>query len=108
MTALERTSVGGFELEDATSVNDLDEQRLRSALLPPETLLPEVPRYACRESDIMLLSRGRPIEFHDHDSAKLSDGDQICILAPGGQLVALAEVTGNSLKPNQVLGLNCN
>lgn len=61
MTKLTRRSVGALQVEDACPYEELDADRIRARLLPPQTFLPDAPVLVCDANQLEDLRRGRSI-----------------------------------------------
>jgi tRNA pseudouridine55 synthase len=81
---IRRTTVGPFRVEDA------DEERV----LPPLAALVALPERGLDESEMLAIRQGRPIPGTEHGPVALHFG---------GQLVAVAQGDGRSLRPETVL-----
>lgn len=98
MSALVRTRVGPYTLDNATEIANLDSDSLEAALKPPITAVSHLPQYPCKPEELSAISHGRaitPSEFPD-------SGEQIALICPSGELAAIAIAKGQTLAPKQV------
>ncbi len=65
MTALVRTRIGPFELEEAVELNQITAASLPTHLIPPHSALGEMPRYACSPTEAETLLKGQPIDISE-------------------------------------------
>ncbi len=61
MSALVRTAIGGFCVEEAVRPDELTADSIHHHLLPALTALPEMPRVAVNEAELERLRHGQPI-----------------------------------------------
>lgn len=94
VTALRRTSMGEFSLEDAHTFEELEELaeqgRLEDALAPAAQLLPSLPAHRIDEVTAGRIAHGMDFQiasFGDKPPAK-----RIKAIGPGGRLVAIGEI----------------
>jgi tRNA pseudouridine55 synthase len=80
MSALQRTAIGSFRIEDACRLDDLSRESLSRYLLPPRLAVSHLPVVAVTLAETQRLSLGQPI----------ADRWQI----PAGEIAAL-DATGN-------------
>ena len=93
VASLRRLAMGEFTIDDARSFDQLErmreEGRLADALLPPETLLPELPSERVDPANAARIAHGRDFRvsaFSNGKGAKL-----VKAIAPDGRLLAIAE-----------------
>jgi len=91
---LRRTAVGPFRVEDAARLETLDDEA--PALKPPLDAVPHLPSRELDEEQRVRAAHGQPLERCDQP------GDFVALVA-GGELVAVAEPSGDMLKPRVVL-----
>jgi tRNA pseudouridine55 synthase len=110
VTALRRTSVGRFTLDNAISLEKLAELGHSAAasehLLPLETALDDIPALALTEAEAFALRRGQAVTLlRPEDRARIDDiGDGRTIYATSsGKPVALVEIVAGGLRPVRVL-----
>ena len=68
---LRRTAIGSFHVEEAVSLDMLDEERLRKRLLPAETAVRHLPRLTLTREDAIDLYYGRAIARRAHQPEAL-------------------------------------
>jgi tRNA pseudouridine55 synthase len=103
MSALVRTRVGPYRLENAVTLEQLTRDTVDASLLDPATAVAEMPRrVATTDEEIALLRAGRAIPLGDITSA--ADSDSVVVLDGSGSLLALArpDRETNSLRPYRV------
>lgn len=102
ITALRRTRVGPFALEGAISLEllgDLSHSARAAGLLQPvTTALDDIPALAVTAPEAADIQMGRPIL-----NPKAKQG--ICVLMNGMQPVAIAEATGENIRPLRVFNM---
>lgn len=95
-SALTRTAVGRFTLEDSVAPEALDPAR---DLLSPLPAVDHMTRFTASDDDVRQLRLGQRLAAPDD----LPDGAELAVLDPAGQLVALAVVRpGRRLQPVKV------
>lgn len=118
VSALKRTEVGPFQIEDAVSLANLEEishsARLESAVLPVQTVLDDIPALAVSEEEAGRLRRGQSLQFFSRPhAARLQQlgaelehtGSLQAQALLKGDLVALIELDGVEVKPARVFNL---
>jgi tRNA pseudouridine55 synthase len=103
MTALRRTGIGSFAVNDALSVNDLSLETIGQHLLPASSAVADLPKLALDDAQIEDIRHGR---FLTKPAAmSLADDASVALLTPDGQLAAVASVhaDGTKLRPKIVL-----
>jgi tRNA pseudouridine55 synthase len=101
MTALERTAVGTFRIEDALPADDLDETTLRRHLQPPGVAVAGLPRVELTDAQVRAIRFGQTVPLQD-DTALSADIER-ALFDAAGNLVAVAHSTAGVLKPVIVL-----
>jgi len=98
-SALTRTAVGQFTIEDAVAPDDLDPAR---DLLPAKTTVDNMPQVTVEAPSADMLANGRAVRLKAPLESK---APEVAVLDPDGQLLAIAAVTDNrlGLKPLKVL-----
>lgn len=84
MSALVRTAVGHYRLEDAVEPDQLTAESLESALLAPLAALGDMPRLNVSETEIARLFDGAPITRGD-----APDCEELAAVDPSGRLVSI-------------------
>jgi tRNA pseudouridine55 synthase len=98
MSALVRTAIGPFTLDNAVKVDALTAATLPSALLPPVLALADMPKRTLDAAELVEISAGRMIAAQPHLQA-----DEIAALDAAGNLRAILVPRGdNKLGPNRV------
>ncbi|MEO0530575.1 MAG: tRNA pseudouridine(55) synthase TruB [Planctomycetota bacterium] len=98
MSALERTAIGEFTVQNATGVDAIDETTLPDLLLPAGLALADTPRIEVNRTEIAELRNGR---FLDRPQAPR--GPELAAFDAAGELVALLKPRGNGrLQPTRV------
>jgi tRNA pseudouridine55 synthase len=112
LRALRRLSVGRFRVDNAISLEMLNEfghtLRLSEHLLPVETALDDIPALALTEAEAIRLRYGQAVQpLRPEDRAcidQLGNGSIVSVSA-SGKLVALVEIDAGMLRPVRVLNL---
>ncbi len=106
VTMLRRTRVGPFSLEDAFSLDDLEQLCHRDGVLeglrPVETALDDIPVLAITENDAINLKHGRAIVLLP--SSELLESEWILAMYDG-KAIALCETAEGQLRPKRVFNL---
>ena len=117
VAALRRTAVGPFSLDDAVTLDALEDlvhkARALEALLPVETALDDIPALAVTDGEAFQLRQGRSIVLPPRQASKLRDlrrprmiGDKDyskAVLAMGeDRAVAIGEARAGKLSPLRV------
>lgn len=87
LTALRRTSVGPFSLEDAWTLGavERDPHAARAALLPPESLVAGLPRIDAGPEHAGRFGNGQAIA-----SQGIAEGSEVAVFGPGGRFLGVA------------------
>lgn len=103
MSALKRTAIGPFLLQDAWTMDEIDADSLPSHILSPLTLLSGMPTVTTTEDNIATLCRGMTL------SAEVAAGE-VAAVDELGNLVAITIADGHgTLRPKRVfLPERCN
>lgn len=112
ITDLRREAVGPFTLDNAISLEKLEENS-HSALLPLETVLDDIPALAINEREAVRLKSGNGLSFiarPDMDRLRRAglDPDQPpgpALAVFNGKPIALVDVDGPEVRPVRVLNL---
>ncbi len=111
IAALTRTRVGPFRLEDAISLEKLEELRhkdagreaLREVLLPVETALDDIPALAVDRNQATRIVRGQQVILRGGDAPV---NEETVLATWKGKPVALCAVEAGILKPRRVFNLS--
>lgn len=96
LSALRRTAVGGFHIDESVTLEQLREQGIGPWLHPNAAALHEWPVYHATEPERALLRNGMPITASHHD------GTRVAIVDADGELLATAIQRDALLCPNKV------
>jgi tRNA pseudouridine55 synthase len=106
MSALVRTRIGPYRIEDAVTPEQLTPDTLDRFLLPPTTALEGLPKYSASTEDIEQIRAGRPFGFALDSKAEFTEshGTTVAVLNGSGELLCLAEFDSqhNRLQPRRV------
>jgi len=94
MSALRRTAIGDFRVEEACQADALTSELVGSQLLPPALAVQQLPFVMVDESEIQRLRTGLSITRPDHGLA----GD-IAATAADGRLISILSIDGDQLRP---------
>jgi tRNA pseudouridine55 synthase len=94
LTALRRTSVGKFRVEDACSLDQIHPSRL----IPLREALPPMPLVQIDQSNTVQIREGRAIGVDYPRESKL-----VGLIEPRGEVFSIARVEGNVLQPECVI-----
>ena len=111
IAALTRTRVGPFRLEDAISLEKLEELRhkdagreaLREVLLPVETALDDIPALAVDRNQATRIVRGQQVILRGGDAPV---NEETVLATWKGKPVALCAIEAGILKPRRVFNLS--
>jgi tRNA pseudouridine55 synthase len=92
-TALRRTEVGPFSIDDAVAADD----DIAAALRPAADAVPHLPRRRLTPAEVEAIEHGRRIDAHDEHEGPI-------VLLDGERLVAIGTRDGDSLRPGPVFG----
>ena len=90
MSALVRTAIGGFRIEDAVEPQLLTRDNLAQHLRPPAVAIEGLPRVELSPEDAARLRQGQTIE----KAAAAGDADELAALDAAGRLVAIVAPRG--------------
>ncbi len=107
MSALERTAIGGFHIEDAIDGNQLKRHNLNVHLIPPLRAVENLPLIKLNEIQLSRIARGQFIDCPQPISASQRAGDFAAVddrgnlaailrLRPDGQLGAALNFSSQS------------
>jgi tRNA pseudouridine55 synthase len=88
MSALVRTRVGPYRIEDAIQLDELTPETLDAHLLDPTTAVASLPKRAANAEEIALVRAGRPIP--QGDLPNVVNEDSLAIVDAGGALLSIA------------------
>jgi tRNA pseudouridine55 synthase len=121
VSALRRTRVGRFSLDNAITLENLQEMAHRGAgseaILPVETALDDIPVLAITNEDVFKLKQGRPIVLVPRQVEALKarlvpkiiggeDASRTVSAMSEGKVVALCELRAGRLNPTRVFHLD--
>jgi tRNA pseudouridine55 synthase len=90
MSALVRTRVGPYRIENAIALNQLTHETLDESLLDPTTAAAELPKRVANAEETALVRAGRAIAIDDLIQA--GEGDCVVIVDGAGALLSLARL----------------
>jgi tRNA pseudouridine55 synthase len=67
MTALQRTAIGQFHINDALALENLSAESLSQYLVSPLAAVPHLPRVVLTDTDLMEVRNGRPVRQRPAD-----------------------------------------
>lgn len=102
MSALVRTSIGPFALENAVSLDELTKENINEHLHSPLTALQHLPRYCATESEAISLRFGQRIDFHPDRLKGDAGAKAIAVTDDNDQLIAIVEPETTRLAPQIV------
>ena len=106
LSALVRTRIGPYRIEDAVSPEQLTSESIDRFLLPPTTAVEALPKYYASAEDVAQIRAGRPFgsSFATGAAIEAPDGAPIAVLDGDGELLCLAEFDGprSRLLPRRV------
>lgn len=94
LTALTRTRVGRFTLEQAMALDEI----AATDLMPLDQALPPMPLVPIEEKRVGAIREGRPIP-----QPGLAEGSLVALLDPAGRVFSAARVVGDFLQPECVI-----
>ena len=100
LTALRRTSVGAFRLDQAATLEALEAGGVgagRARLLPLDVLVADLPRRDCEAGEALRFTRGQ------ERAGDAAVGPEVAIYGPGGRFLGVATATGGRLVPARLL-----
>ena len=89
MTALERTSVGGFHVEDAVAPEGLTLESLAQNLQPALAAVTKLPRITLSEAQLIEVRHGRPISAPQLEARSVSSATEWAAVDRIGKLTAI-------------------
>lgn len=114
VSLLRRERVGPFDLENAVTLDSLEQMVHRGAasegLLPVATALDDIPEQAVTDQDAFQLRQGRPIVLLPRQvetlKTRLREGSRTVSAFQDGTLVALCSMRAGRLEPDRVFNLS--
>ncbi len=118
MSGLTRTAIGPFRLEEAVTLDSLNMAALATALVPPQAVLPELPRRTLGSNEIMAVRQGQSLSClqpDTHDPSRTVSLDEewfdpkskseIMLTDATGAMIGLAlpDISARCLRPTLVL-----
>ncbi len=109
MSALVRTRIGTFELENAVPFDELDDDTVLARMQPPIAAVAHCSKHVCHEGELELVRHGRPIPagegFSPGEISDVSATIHVALLTSGADLAAVAtyEPADRSFQPHTVL-----
>ena len=101
MSQLVRTAIGEFSLEEACSLDDLQQQGLAAHLLSARTLVGDLPALTVDSEQWSLLANGRTIDFPLDQAA-----EEFSLIDSTGTLLGIAVADGpGRIRPIKSFGL---
>ena len=102
MSALVRTRIGPFRIEDAVTLEQLNRETVDQYLLPPTSTLGGLPKYSASSADLHNIRAGR--SFDPRTPIDLLNAGMVAVLGTDQELVCLAEFDPehNRLIPRRV------
>lgn len=102
MSALIRTEIGPFHLQQALAGDDITPQTMDQNFLSPQSALGDMPGVIVTEQEAAYLRNGRQLGRPELDSAA---APEVCALTPEGRLLAILVPAENGLwQPRIVFG----
>jgi tRNA pseudouridine55 synthase len=99
LTALRRTAIGGFSVDDALPPEGLDDPvRVSEAWIDPQAAVGHLPRVDVDGEEAARLASGQRLPF---PSSSRPEGSPVAIIA-SGRLLAVGEISGDCLRPRRV------
>lgn len=98
MSGLERTAIGPFQIADAVDLEAITPDTVSDHLLPTVKAVADLPQVDCTAEEVAALHHGRRIPARE----SFSNGEEIALLTPDGDLAAIAETIDNEFAPRQV------
>ncbi len=104
--SLRRTRSGAFTIADAVPLAGLDRAKLEAALRPPAEAAADLPALKLADEAVLKIRQGKKLPADEAPgSAGLSEGTEVRLHGPAGELVAIGEVVGEGreVRPRKVL-----
>jgi tRNA pseudouridine55 synthase len=97
MSALERTSVGPFEIDEAVDSDAITRANIHDYLEPARAAVRHLPQLALEHGEVTELLHGRPLRRN-----RPSDAPELAAFDPSGELVAILTPRDGKLWPTRV------
>jgi tRNA pseudouridine55 synthase len=102
LTALRRTRSGSFGLDRAIPLAAVSPEAVAGRLIAAAEALAHLPQVALTPGQTRAAETGKPMLWQDLSSEQAPSGP-VCLLAPGGELLALVEVEGGRIRYRRVM-----
>ncbi len=104
LTALVRSAVGPFRLDDAIAIHELQPRLLADRLLSPRAAVQDLPLVTMADDRLADVCHGRAVRAVD-PSAEFPAGQEFALCSASGELIAVAalDATRTELRPRLVL-----
>lgn len=97
MTALQRTRIGPFHVDEAVTLEELAAENLSDFVLPPQAALPQLEKIAIDDAQLAALRQGRSLPANEPPVR--SDGERCAAVDPRGRLAAICQQRGGRWHP---------
>jgi tRNA pseudouridine55 synthase len=97
LTALVRTQVGPFSLDDAVTLDDIATRGVEATCLPASRAIPEAPIFSATADQTLKLLNGQAIDL------PMLRAEAVWVYDPTGSLICLASADGTLLRPRLAL-----
>lgn len=98
ITALRRTAVGDFSIDQAVTLDELQSGKWPEALLPAERAVQHLPAVHLAPAEVQRVRLGQQIACReDHPNAPL-----VCVYEPGGRFLGLVTRQENNWQPHKI------
>ncbi len=92
MSALTRTSIGAFQVDDALSLDDLDSEALTKHLQPALAAVPHLRRICLHERELGEIRHGRPVVMNRIErKLDVHESSEYAALNSAGELAAIVQ-----------------
>ncbi|RCS54203.1 tRNA pseudouridine(55) synthase TruB [Bremerella cremea] len=92
MSALERTAIGGFRVENALNpTTDFDRETIERAMLPTVEAVQALPQVTIGQEGILRLSQGKLISVEIEQSGSSSGPSEVAVVDAAGNLIAVVQ-----------------
>jgi tRNA pseudouridine55 synthase len=97
LTALVRTRVGQFSMDDALTLDEIAIRGVEAALVPASHAIPDAPTFSASADQTLKLLNGQPIPI------AMLRAESVWVYDPTGSLVCLAAADGTLIRPRLAL-----